>query len=135
MQVVDIYCRSATEGQDTSLALQAQEAECRAYCAEHGLTIGLVMHEVASGLTYKGRPVLDLIRARCRNHVTSGVVVTHADRITRNYNQFAIFLKEIEEHGAKLFCAKENIDNTPLGAFVRIVLAFAAEMEREHASR
>ncbi len=135
MQTVDIYCRTATQEQGPPIALQAQEAACRAYCAEHGLTIGLVMHEVASGWTYKGRPVLDLIRARCRNHVISGVVVATADRITRNQARLAVFLKELERHQAQLFCAKEPFDDTPMGRFVRMALAFVDEMEREHANR
>lgn len=135
MQVVDIYCRSATQEQDTPIALRAQERTCREYCAEHGLTIGLVMSEVANGSTYKGRPALDLIRARCRNHVISGVVVTSADRIVRNDVRFAVFIKELQHHQAQLFCAKEQFDDTPLGKLVRMVLAFADEMEREHASR
>jgi DNA invertase Pin-like site-specific DNA recombinase len=63
------------------------------------------------------------------------VVVTHADRIVRNQVRLAVFLKEIEQHQAQLFCARETFDDTPIGRFLRTVLEFINETEREHADR
>jgi hypothetical protein len=76
MPIVDIYCRTATDEPETRTTLERQETECRAYCQEHRLAIGIVHHEIASGTTYE-REHLSLMRSRYRNQLIQGVVVTY----------------------------------------------------------
>src|SRR6266516_2736978 len=40
-------------------------------------------------------------------------------------------MEEMEHYGVTLYSVKEVIDDTPMGKFARMVLAFVAEMERE----
>ena len=40
-------------------------------------------------------------------------------------------MEEMEHYGVTLHSVKEVIDDTPMGKFARMVLAFVAEMERE----
>src|SRR6266516_6905722 len=40
-------------------------------------------------------------------------------------------MEEMEHYGITLYSIKEFIDDTPMGKFARMVLAFVAEMERE----
>ena len=127
MQVVDIYCRSATQDDETDAKLKQQEVACRAYCAEHELAIGLVLYEVASGWTYKDRHAFDLIRARCRNGVINGLVVSHRDRLTRKPTDLRKFLEEFQRHHVTVYYTNDS-PGGPMDDFIRLVLA---EIERQ----
>lgn len=129
--VVDIYCRVSTDPQEDNTSLDEQEAVSRQYCAEHGLIVGEVWREVFSGYMYRERPDLDKMRARYREGKIQGVVIRTLDRLSRSQVHNAILMEEMEHYGATLYCVKENIDDTPMGKFIRMVLAFVAEMERE----
>lgn len=74
---------------------------------------------------------LDLMRQRYREGKIQGVVIRTLDRLSRSQVHNAILMEEMEHHKVALFCIKENIDDTPMGKFIRMVLAFVAEMERE----
>jgi DNA invertase Pin-like site-specific DNA recombinase len=117
--IVDVYCRTATDGPDTFTNLKTQAAACRAYCKEYGLTIGIVHHEVASGATTTARERLSLMRSRYRDHLTEGVVVTRADRLVRPLDQLFALLEELEDHQTTLHCVSENIEDNPAVRFLR----------------
>jgi site-specific DNA recombinase len=129
--IVDIYCRVSTDPQEENTSLDEQEATGREYCRANGLTIGMVHREVFSGYQYREREKLDLMRQRYREGHIQGVVIRTLDRLSRSQVHNAILMEEMEHHGGVLYCVKENIDDTPMGKFVRMVLAFVAEMERE----
>ena len=129
--VVDIYCRVSTDPQEDNSSLDEQEAAGRAYCAEHGYVVGMVHREVFSGYQYREREKLELMRERYRDGKIQGVVIRTLDRLSRSQVHNAILMEEMEHHDITLHCVKENIDDSPMGKFVRMVLAFVAEMERE----
>ena len=129
--VVDLYCRVSTDPQEDNTSLDEQEAAGRTYCEEHGLIIGMVHREVFSGYLYRERDKLSLLRERYREGTIHGVVIRTLDRLSRSQVHNAILMEEMEHHGITLHCVKEQIDDTPMGKFVRMVLAFVAEMERE----
>lgn len=131
MQVVDIYCRVSTDPQEDNTSLDEQENAGRVYCQEHGLTVGIVHREVFSGFQYRERQKLDLMRSRYRDGLITGVVIRTLDRLSRSQVHNAILMEEMEHYSVMLHCVKEKIDDTPMGKFVRMVLAFVAEMERE----
>ncbi len=128
---VDIYCRVSSDLQEDNTSLDEQEAAGRQYCKEHGLIVGKVHREVFSGYQYREREDLDLMRQRYREGKIQGVVIRTLDRLSRSQVHNAILMEEMEHHGITLYCVKENIDDTPMGKFIRMVLAFVAEMERE----
>src|SRR5260370_7359844 len=61
----------------------------------------------------------------------TGVVIRPLDRLIRSQTHVAILIEEMEHYGITLYSVKEVIDDTPMGKFARMVLAFVAEMERE----
>src|SRR5690348_3728251 len=129
--VVDLYCRVSTDPQEDNSSLDEQEAIGRAYCEEKGLTVGMVHREVFSGYQYREREKLDLMRQRYRDGKIQGVVIRTLDRLSRSQVHNAILMEEMEHHEVRLHCVKEAIDDTPMGKFIRMVLAFVAEMECE----
>ena len=129
--VVDIYCRVSTDPQEDNSSLDEQDTVGRAYCEANGLIIGMVHREVFSGYQYRERDMLDLMRQRYRAGDIQGVVIRTLDRLSRSQVHNAILMEEMEHHGVTLYCIKEAIDDTPMGKFIRMVLAFVAEMERE----
>lgn len=130
--IVDLYCRVSTDPQEDNTSLDEQEAAGRAYCAENGLIVGKVHREVYSGYQYREREKLNLMRQRYRTGKIQGVVTRTLDRLSRSQVHNAILMEEMEHHGITLHCVKENFDDdTSMGKFIRMVLAFVAEMERE----
>lgn len=129
--VVDIYCRVSTDPQEDNTSLDEQEAAGRAYCAEHGYIVGMVHRETFSGYEYRERKKLSLMRERYRDGKIQGVVIRTLDRLSRSQTHIAILMEEMEHFGVTLYSVKEVIDDTPMGKFARMVLAFVAEMERE----
>lgn len=129
--VTDIYCRISTDPQEENTSLDEQERCGREYCAANGLTVGLVHREIWSGYQYREREKLALMRERYREGKIQGVVFRTLDRLSRNQTHVAILFEECEHYGITLHCVKEKVDDTPMGKFVRMVLAFVAEVERE----
>lgn len=129
--VVDIYCRVSTEDQEENTSLDIQEADGRQYIKEHGFIVGMVHREVASGFSYREREDLSLLRERYLAGKIQGVVIRTYDRLSRSQVHFAILLEEMEHAEIALHCVKEQLDDTPIGRFTRMVLSFVAEMERE----
>ena len=131
MTVVDLYCRVSTDPQEDNTSLDEQEACGREYCRANGLIIGMVHREVFSGYQYRERDELSLMRSRYQNGKIQGVICRTLDRLSRSQVHNAILMEEMEHYGVVLHCVKESIDDTPMGKFIRMVLAFVAEMERE----
>jgi len=133
MTIVDIYTRVSTDPQDDNTSHAEQERCARQYCAEHGLTVGLVHRETFSGFVYRERQKLGFMRDRYREGKIQGVVVRTFDRLSRRQAHAAILLEEMEYHKVAFHCVMEpvNTEDKAMEQFVRLVLAFFAEMERE----
>ncbi len=129
--VVDIYCRVSTDDQEDNTSLDEQERAGRQYCAENNFIIGLVHREVFTGYKYRERELLGLMRERYISGKIQGVVIRTLDRLSRSQVHNAILMEEMEHKEIALYCVKENIDDTPMGKFTRMILSFVAEMERE----
>jgi DNA invertase Pin-like site-specific DNA recombinase len=125
-----IYARSAA-GENAALAVDGQEAEARAYCEENGFIVGEVHKEVFSGFKYRERKKRGLMRERYREGKIQGIVIRTLDRLSRSQSHIAILMEEMDHYDITLYSVKEVIDETPMGKFARMVLAFVAEMERE----
>jgi DNA invertase Pin-like site-specific DNA recombinase len=131
---VDIYCRSATYSQEGDNTLDKQEAACRAHCLEYGLTIGMVIREVAAGSQYRYREGLAKLRARYMTGMTQGVVITTLDRLSRKTAHLIILMSEMEDHNIAFYTAKEVPVEAFSGSLIRLFVVSAAELEREKAS-
>jgi len=131
--IVDLYCRVSTDPQDDGTSMEEQERAGREYCAKNGLVVGLVHREVWTGYQYRERKKLSLMRERYREGKIQGVVVRTFDRLSRRQAHAAILLEEMDYHGIRFHCVMEpvNTEDKALEQFVRMVLAFFAEVERE----
>lgn len=130
-KVIDIYCRVSTDDQEENTSLDEQEEVGKQYCRENGLIVGKVHREIFTGYQYREREKLGLMRKRYQEGTIQGVVVRTIDRLSRSQVHNAILMEEMEHYDVTLHCVKEKIDDTPMGKFVRMVLGFVAEMERE----
>ena len=129
--VVDLYCRVSTDPQEDNTSLDEQEAVGRAYCEPNGLIIGIVYREVFRATTTVNATCSILCDNVTGTGKIQGVVIRTLDRLSRAQTHVAILMEEMEHHGVVLYSVKEAIDDTPMGKFIRMVLAFVAEMERE----
>lgn len=130
--IVDIYCRVSTDPQENNSSLDEQEQSGRAFCAENNLIVGQVHRETFSGYVYRERPKLTLMRERYREGKIQGVVIRTLDRLSRSQIHNAILMEEMEHHKVMLYSVKENLNaEDSVGKFIRMILSFVAEMERE----
>ncbi len=131
--VVDGYCRVSTDPQEDNTSLDEQEAAIRAYCEANGLILGQVHRETFTGYNYRERKKLELMRERYRDGKIQGVVVRTLDRLSRRQVHAAILMEEMEHYDIAFHCVMEpvNSEDKAMDQFIRSVLAFVAEMERE----
>jgi site-specific DNA recombinase len=133
--IVDIYCRAATDDQfdlpDRPNSLENQEKACRAYCEQHDLAVAIVYSEVASGIQYREREQLNLMRRRIRGGEIQGVVVADLRRLSCSQVHLIVLLEEMNRHNVKLYTVNEDMDITLMGRCVLTALALIAEVEQE----
>jgi len=130
--IIDGYCRVSTDPQEENYSLDEQERCIREYCASNGFIVGIIHREVWSGYQYRERDKLSLVRERYQTGKIQGVVVRTFDRLSRKQVHVAVLMEEMEHFGAILYSVKEDMDaQDPMSQFIRMVLAFVAEMERE----
>src|SRR5215217_4404524 len=109
---VHIYCRVSSAGQEVGYSLDTQEAACRRWATERGLTVASVAREVWSGGD-RHRPELDALLDR----LTPGdVVLAYAlDRMSRSQIDTAILIDRIESAGARLELVTEDFERSATG--------------------
>ncbi len=133
----DIYCRKALDDQleqpINRNTLNKQEQVCRAYCEQHGLTVGMVFREIGTAYQYRERPRLSQMRQRIQSGDIQSVVVTAIDRLSKNQIHLIILLEEMDQHHVTLLSVSEKLDETPMGRFARMMLALMAEIKQEKA--
>jgi site-specific DNA recombinase len=125
--IVDIYCRNAVEDGNR---LAEQEAACRKFAEEAGLTIGMVFAEIASGVSLE-REQLTRLRRRYLAGEIQGVVILARERLSRSLAHYVILREEMDNHDVTLYCVEEQSDETATGRMLRAVLTFMAEVEQE----
>src|SRR3954469_19010910 len=128
MSRVHIYCRVSSAVQEDGYSLSTQEAACRAWAAERGLTVASVAREVWSGGD-RHRPELDATLDRLGPGDT--LLCYALDRLSRSQVDTAILVDRIESAGASLALVTEDFEKSATGTFLRGAKAFAAELERE----
>ncbi len=131
--IVDIYCRVAPNDSDSRTGLRQQEADCRAYCEQHGLIVSLVHTDIATGMSYRDREQLTNLRCRYRAGHIQGVVITTLDCLGHSPAHLVILLQEMIERDVKLYCVHENVEDTTVGDFVMFVIQTIADIEQERA--
>jgi site-specific DNA recombinase len=130
-QRVAIYCRVSSVAQEDGYSLETQEARCRLYADQHGLTVVAVYRDVHTGVEWRERPGLTTLRAQVRRAEIDVILAFALDRLSRKQAHVAILADEIAQVGARLEFVTERFEETAVGEFLRSAKAFAAEVERE----
>ncbi|QBD75207.1 recombinase family protein [Ktedonosporobacter rubrisoli] len=102
---VFLYCRVAVNDATSNAILDRQEAACRAYSTQHGLTVAGVFRDSCGGLRWQDMPEFTRMRKQYLEGEADDVVVIDPSRISRNTKQLFILVQEMAEHGITLFCA------------------------------
>ena len=112
---VIIYCRVSTDEQEDNTSLEQQEIDGRAYCDQHGYIVIDVIKEVFTGSVWRERKLFMQMRERYMSGEVQAVVVRTYSRFTRMIADYFVLTQEMREHNVKLYCVKEQYDDSPLG--------------------
>ncbi|HEX9439416.1 MAG TPA: recombinase family protein [Roseiflexaceae bacterium] len=125
-----IYVRVSTIAQEENYSLPMQLEKCRAYAAEHGMTIVIELQDVESGAT-KDRPGLLRLRELIRAGALDTVIVYALDRLTRNLAHMLLLRDELKKHHVELhYCTRGQAATTPIGELFENIEASFGEFER-----
>jgi site-specific DNA recombinase len=134
MKRAAIYLRVSTAAQATrgrepeGYSIPAQREACQAKAAE--LDAEVVAEYVDRGESAKtaDRPELKALLARLDAQRDLDLVIVHkVDRLARNRYDDAMITYALHEAGVALVSVTENIDSTPVGAFMHAIVAANAE--------
>ncbi len=121
---------STTEQHDSHLGLDAQEAAIRAETGRRGWVFAADYHDVASGKTTEGRGGLAAAADHARK-VGGVLVASRLDRVSRDVIDFAMLLRRAEREKWAVLVMDMPVDtSTPAGRFAAVMMANAAELER-----
>jgi site-specific DNA recombinase len=127
-----IYARVSTDKQeDDGTSLDTQVENCEKLASTEDLLVIETFREVFTGSLYRERKDLTKIRQMARNHEFEVLLINTFDRLSRNQTHLAVLIEEMEHLKIKVYCVKENFDETATGQFMRSALGFVAEVERE----
>lgn len=135
-QSVVIYCRVSTDEQVTSgLGLGAQESECRAYAARHGLTVIAVVVEpeaISGKVDPLSRPGFRKAVALLDDAEAGSLLVRRQDRVSRRLRHFLEVLDYAAQQGWTLCTTDGRIDtSSAAGNLQTNVMASVAQYERD----
>lgn len=103
-----IYVRVSTIGQEAGTSLDTQESACRAFAAQHGLTVTRVFQETYTGVEYFDRPAMSELRAMMRNRDVEHVIFYVVDRVSRGGIYAALLHREARDIGIQLYAAYDR---------------------------
>ena len=131
------YVRCSTQEQvDSGLGLEVQAEQIRAYCTMRKLILPEIITDagVSGGKSLAKRDGGQRLLAAIRNRKAKGVVMLKLDRMFRNAGDCLTTVEQWERQGVALHVVDlggNAIDTTTAaGRFMLVVLAGAAEMER-----
>lgn len=128
---VIIYARISDKKQLDGESLETQVMKCTEYALSQNWIIVKVFKELHTGTEYRERKLLSEARETIRNGEADVIIVNSLDRLSREMIHQAVLIDEIKHYNASLVSVTEDIDNSPLGHFMRQALGFAAAVERE----
>ena len=128
---VIIYARISDRKQLDGASLETQVTNCEKYALSENWQVVRVVQEIHTGTEYRERKLLSQAREMIRNNEADIILVNSLDRLGRDMIHQAVLMDEIQHYSATLVSVTEDIDNSPLGQFMRQALGFAAAVERE----
>jgi DNA invertase Pin-like site-specific DNA recombinase len=128
---VFIYLRVSTDDQEDNTSLEQQEIDCRDFADLGGHTVAGVFQDVYTGSVWRERKGFMEMRARYLAGEAQAVIVRTYSRFTRMIADYYVLTQEMREHAIRLFCVKEQYDDTPLGHMLQAIQMGFNEQERE----
>lgn len=126
-----IYIRVSDQSQIDNNSLEQQEKACRAYAKSNDFEVIKVFREEGvSAKTVQKREQLQHLLAFCtKKRAIDAVIVYKVDRWTRNVEEGLAAEAYLSKNGTALVSASENIEPTPTGKFIKVVLMASAELD------
>lgn len=124
-----IYVRISDPNNPSDVSLETQEAGCRAWCAERGITVGTVYRERQTGVTIWERPELRRLMADAERGGFELVVFYAQERLTRDPEHMATLKTMFAFSGVRLACVTEPLAEDDAGVLVQFVRGWAAKRE------
>lgn len=131
-----LYARVSTNKQaENGHGLDAQRNRLEEFAGQRNLdVIAVVADEGESGTTME-RDGMQRVLRFVHDREVDAVVVTKADRVSRNVRDLLNLSAMLEQHGVALVTADEQFDTTtPLGKAMSAMRAVFAQLERDMAA-
>jgi site-specific DNA recombinase len=130
-----VYCRVSSERQvNEGHGLDSQEQRCLSHAQSKGLAVVKIFRDQGiSGKLFE-RPAMQQLIAYLDSHKSERFVIIFDDlkRFARDVEVHLRLRTElVSQRGAKLDCLNFNFEDSPAGRFVEMVIAGAAQLERE----
>lgn len=126
MNVV-IYARYSTHKQDDGMSIEGQLKECRKYANRNNHTIIHEYIDKAFSAKTDKRPQFQRMISDSSNRQFSAILVYQLDRFSRNRYDSAIYKKELENNGVRLYSVQENIAEGSSGILTESMIEAFAE--------
>src|ERR671917_34807 len=115
--------RAKTKPGDTEIGLETQLAGCERAVAAMGGTIVATEQDIQSG-DRLDRPGLWAAIDRIQGGEANALIVYAVDRFGRDSVQQGVAVHAIRQAGGRLLSATENLEEGPLGDFMRSAMTF-----------
>ncbi len=130
------YPRCSDPGLEDSKTLESQEKDIWRFVnvnKQYVLVKERVFPEAISAYNkpFREREVFSKIISAAKRGEIDVLLVTEYSRLSRRQIEQAVIIYILEQLGVKVVSITEQIEDTPLGTFMRAVYAFVSELERE----
>lgn len=129
-----IYTRVSTDEQAVNgVSLDAQEKQCSNYAKSLGLDVVRVFREEGVSAKTITRPALsELLHYLTTNQgIIDTLVVWKIDRVSRNYDNYRAFKKQLASHGINILSSTETFEDNASGHLTEGFLGLLAQFENE----
>lgn len=128
------YPRVSDPNLKDSPTLASQTKAIKTYCTEQDFDLEerhiYPEAHTAYLLPYRERPQLNKLFEAARKGEFDVVVVNEYSRLSRRQVEQAVIIDILEGYGVKVISITENFDDSPVGQFMKAVMAFVSEIER-----
>ena len=128
-----IYCRVSTKEQTQNLSIPVQRTACRAYCAQHGLSVAREFIEQGESAKTADRTQLKALLAYCvenRGQIAA-LVVYNLSRFSRDRLHHVLLRAQLQKLGVTLRSVMEPIDDTSTGRLMEGIVATFAQFDND----
>lgn len=122
-----IYARYSDGRDQNDYTLEAQIEDCTTYAFLHGYKITHIYSDSGISGRTDNRPEFKKMISDSKEGLFDAVFIWKYDRFARNVEINARYVDILEKNGVDLISVNEVVDNTPMGKFVRNLLAAWAE--------